>query len=217
MFLFLARHAEGEAVKDRWQTPNSKLSDIGKKQAEALGKQVKFYKIDKIFSSDWERSRKTAEIISKEAQIDFEILDYIHERKQLPDMYGALRNSEISMKYANEYRKNFGNLDWKFEGKEESTREVLDRTSKLLLFLTKNYQGKRVLVVSHDLFIRCLLSNVLLGRNYSHESMFRAINNLAINNTGLSLLIHSSQWQTWQINYINNYSHLKYLEKKSNQ
>lgn len=208
MFLFIARHGEAENVKDYWQAPDSKLDELGENQSKALGGLLKAFKIDQVFSSDWERSLSTAKIISKEIKVELETLDYIHEREQLPEIYGASRDSSVSKKYIEEYRNNIGNLDWKFEGKEESLREVIDRTSKLLSFLTKNYQGKRVLVVSHDLFIRCLIGNVLLGKDYADKDMFGMINNIVISNTGLSLLIHNSQRKIWQINYINNYSHL---------
>ncbi len=214
MFLFLVRHAEGEGVRDRWQTPDSKLSEFGKEQAKALGEQIKSFKIDQIFSSNWERSRNTAEIISKEIKVETKALDYIHEREQLQEMYGAQRDSNISKKYIEEYHHNFNNLDWKFEGKEESVREVINRTSKLLSFLKENYQGKRVLVVSHDIFLRCLISQVFLGSKYADNSIARIINTMVINTSGLSLLIHSSQRNAWQVSYINNYSHLKYIERK---
>ncbi|HWA51791.1 MAG TPA: histidine phosphatase family protein [Patescibacteria group bacterium] len=217
MFLFLVRHAEADGVKDRWQAPNSKLSKLGEQQAGALANQLKSFKIDQIFSSDLERSTQTADIISKKIGVETSILDYICERQQLDEMYGAQRESNISKKYIEESRHNFNNLDWKFEDKEESVREVINRTMELTSFLTKNFQGKRVAIVSHDLFIRCLISRILLGKDYSDTQMARSINTLTIDNTGLSLLIHSSQFQMWKINYINNYSHFKDIRINNRQ
>lgn len=214
MFLFIARHAQSETDKDYWQTPESKLGKLGERQAKALSERLKSYEIDQIFSSSWERSQKTAEIISKNLGISSDTLDYIHEREQLSEIYGARRDSDISRKYLKEYQNNAENLDWKFEGKEESVREVLDRSPKLLDFLVKNYQSKRVLVISHDIFIRCLIGNVLLGTNYAEQFMSRTVRFLTVSSTGLSLLIHDSQRGIWRVNYINNYSHLKDMERK---
>lgn len=214
MFLFIARHAQSKTNRDYWQTPESKLGELGKKQAEALGERLKLYRIDQIFSSDWERSRKTAEIISKKLRVDYNTLDYIHERRQLSEICGARMDSEISKKYIKEYRDNFGDLDWKFKGKEESVREVLNRSSKLLDFLVKKYQGRRVLVVSHDIFIKCLISSVLFGVDYTEQSMSQAIRSLTVNSAGLSLLIHDSRKGIWKVNYVNNYSHLGGIERK---
>jgi len=211
MFLFLVRHAASETPGNCWQTPESKLGEIGEKQAEILSGLSRFSRLDKIFSSNWERSRKTGEILSRNLGIKAKMLGYIHERKQLPQMYGAARDSKISKKYIKEYYKNYGNLDWKFENKEESIREVLKRASRLSGFLRKNYKGKRVLVTSHDVFIRCFIGLVMLSSNYSDKTMARVISLLTINYTGVSLLIHSSQRKFWKVNYINDYSHFKQI------
>ncbi len=214
MLLFLVRHASSETPRNQWQTPDSKLGKFGEKQAEVLSQRSRFSRLDKIFSSKWERSRKTTEILSGNLKIKTETLDYIHERMQLPQMYGADRNSKISREYVKEYYANYRNLDWKFKNKEESVREVLGRADKLSSFLRKKYKGKRILVVSHDVFIRCFISMVILGNNYSDEMMARVIRTLTINYTGISLLIYSSQRKSWKVNYINDYSHFKLLEKK---
>ena len=47
-------------------------------------------------------------------------MDYVHEREQLPQIYGAARDSQISKQYVKEYYANYGTLDWKFKNKEES-------------------------------------------------------------------------------------------------
>jgi broad specificity phosphatase PhoE len=214
MFLFLVRHAQSDAAKTHWQTPDSKLGKTGKEQANILSKRSRFSKIDKIFASNWERSKKTASILSNNLKIETEALDYIHEREQLPQMYGVDRDSKISKEYFKEYYANYKNLDWKFKDKEESVREVLSRTKKLSKFLRNSYEEKRILVVSHDVFIRCFISMIMLGNNYSDEAMTRAIRSLTINYTGISLLIYSSKYRAWKVNYINDYSHFKYLPRR---
>jgi len=210
MFLFLVRHAQSETPNSYWQTPDSKLGKVGERQAEILSKLSRFSGLDKVFSSAWERSNKTAEIISKNLGVEKETLNYIHEREQLPQMYGAARDSDISKKYVKEYYKNYKKLDWKFENKEESIRGVLKRASKFAKFLEGNYQDKRVLVISHDIFIRCFISIALLGENYPDYTIANTINSLTINHTGISLLIYSSSRKIWKVNYINDYSHLKF-------
>lgn len=214
MFLFLVRHASSEAPRNKWQTPNSKLGKLGKQQAKILSQKSRLSRLDKIFSSKWERSKKTAEILSDNLKIKTEALDYVHEREQLPQIYGADRDSQISKEYIKEYYANYGNLDWKFKNKEESVKEVLERAFKFSKFLQRNYKGKRVLLVSHDIFIRCFISMVMLGDDYSDKTMAKIISTLTINHTGISLLIHSSRTKFWKVNYINDYSHFKLLPKK---
>jgi broad specificity phosphatase PhoE len=216
MLLFLVRHACSEIPRNRWQTPDSKIGEIGKKQAEILSRKSRFSRLDKIFSSEWERSRKTAEIVSSKLKVESEVLDYIHEREQAPGIYGSSRDSKISKDYVKEYYNNYKNLDWKFKKGEESVREVLKRTSKLSEFLVKNYEDKRILVISHDIFIRCFISKILLGNEYTDETMARVISSLAINYTGISLLTHSNEKKYWKAYYINDFSHLKHIPKRKN-
>ena len=213
MFLFLVRHAQSNTPNDHWQTPDSELGEIGIKQAKVLCNRSRFSKLDEMFSSHWERSKKTAEIVSKSLGINTHTLDYIHERKQLPNIYGADRQSEISKEYGKEYLKNYDNLDWRFKGKEESIRMVLDRASKLSNYLLENFQDKKVLVISHDIFIRSFISLVLIGSEYTDNTMARTIHSLSINYTGISLLIHNNKNNLWKVNYINDYSHLKHQSK----
>lgn len=214
MFLFLVRHACSDISVNRWQTPDSKIGKIGKKQAEILSERSRFSRLDKIFFSKWNRAKETAEIISKKLNVKAENLDYIHERVQLSEIYGSLRECRISKKYIEEYRNNNENLSWKFENKEESIKEVLERVSRLSSFLVKNYKEKNVLVVSHDIFIRCFVGMAMLGENYSDKAMAGIINSLTINYTGISLLRYNYQTRCWKIYYVNDFSHFRYVVKE---
>jgi len=214
MLLFLVRHACSDISANRWQTPDSKIGNVGKKQAEILSERSRFSQLAKIFSSDWNRSKETAEIISKRLKVKTESLNYIHERVQSPEIYGSLRESRISKKYINGYRDNNENLSWKFEPREESIKEVLKRASRLSNFLIKNYKEECTLVVSHDMFIRCFIGIAMLGRDYSDTAMARVINSLVTNYTGISLLRYNYQMKQWKIHYINDFSHLRHMARK---
>lgn len=216
MILFLVRHASGENSSNLWQSPDSKISKLGKEQALILSKKSRFSQIDKIFSSKWVRSKETAEIIAKNLKLKVKILDYIHEREQSTLIYGASRQSKISLEYLKEYRNNFKNLDWKFKKGEESLRDVLGRASKFSTLLINEYKENRVLVVSHDVFIRCFIALVLLGSNYSDEAMMRVINSLTIANSGITMLIYDGKRKLWKIGYVNDFSHLKNIKRRSN-
>ncbi len=214
MLLFLVRHAYSDAPRNRWQHPNSKLSKIGKEQAEILGEKSRFAKVDNVFSSKWDRSKETAEIISSKLNVNLETLNYIHEREQSPEIYGSPRDSAISKEYAKEYYNNYKNLDWKFRKEEESIREVIERVSRFSEFLVNNHKDKQILTISHDIFIRCFISLALLGKNYDDKTMIKIISSLSINYTGISLLIYNGQRNNWKVSYINDYSHLKFSSKK---
>ncbi len=65
MIIYLVRHAEYVPVQGGSHLDNEKapLSSLGKKQAFALGRKLKRYKIDKIYSSVLARAKETASFI----------------------------------------------------------------------------------------------------------------------------------------------------------
>ena len=124
MFIFLIRHAEGSGSREKWQTPDTPLSDTGAKQSENLTTLSRFKKVDLILSSKWKRALETAKIVSK--LLDKKLLetDGIQEREQHSEIYGADRQSDISKRYNDENIKNYNDLDWKFENKEEFKEQL---------------------------------------------------------------------------------------------
>lgn len=213
MFIFLIRHAEGIDSNDKWQMPNSPLSDLGIKQAENLFNLSRFKRVDLILSSKWERAAETARIVSLSIKKPLELFDGIHEREQHSEIYGADRSSEISKRYGEESIKNYNNLDWKFENDEESVRDVSKRAFNFSKHLVKTHLNQSLLVISHDMFIRCFITVTLLGENYEDKVFNKIYRSLQIMNTGVSLLEFNEKRKVWKIWYINDFSHLGRINK----
>lgn len=209
MRVFLVRHAVGDIPKDKWQTPETKLGKVGESQSKALARRSRFQSVDLILSSKWTRAKETAEIISELTDKPLELFDGIHERKQHPDIYGVDRKSKISMKYYREAYDNYADLDWKFDGREESYRELIGRAEKFRRHLEKKHKQKTLLVVSHEIFIRCFIVSCLLGRKYDDLTFKKIYSALTISNTGISLLEYIEKRKTWKLWYLNDFSHLK--------
>ena len=214
MRVFLVRHAVSNISKGKWQTSESKLGKVGESQSKALAKRSRFQSVDLILSSKWTRAKETAEIISKITDKPLELFDGIHERKQHPEIYGLDRKSKISMKYYREAYSNYANLDWKYDKKEESYRELIERTEKFRRHLEKKHEQKTLLVISHEIFIRCFIASCLLGRKYDDLTFKKIYSALTISNTGISLLEYVEKRKTWRLWYLNDFSHLKSVNKR---
>lgn len=215
MFIFLVRHAEGLSFREKWQTPNSPLSSIGKAQARNLFRLSRFKNVDLILSSKWDRATETAKIISRLLKKPLEILDDIHEREQPLEIYGTDRLSDISKRYGNEYIENYSNLDWKFNKNEESIRDLSKRTLNFCKHLIKNHLNQSILVVSHDMFIRSFIATCLLGDSYEDQVFNRVYHSLKIMNTGVSLLEFDEKRKIWKVWYINDFSHLSKIKSEA--
>jgi broad specificity phosphatase PhoE len=101
--LILIRHGETDytSQKKYCGVSNPPLNDKGKQQARALGKRLKNFKIDKVYSSDLKRTCQTAEIIFNKKTIekssDFQELNF--------GVLEGLCYKEIMKKYPDSYQK----------------------------------------------------------------------------------------------------------------
>ncbi|OGM02529.1 hypothetical protein A2115_00925 [Candidatus Woesebacteria bacterium GWA1_41_8] len=212
MRVFLVRHGQSAARgKGIRQSPDSPLSDLGRREALALGRRIKRWQVsfDKVFSSKLPRARQTAEIVAKSLGVKLEVFEGIHEREQHPGLYGVEVTSKIHKDNVRQYRKNLNNLDYKFRGQGESIRDVIVRATEFKKHLEEKHQGQDILVVSHGLFIRVFLTACILGENYDDESFANLFGALNIHNTGVTLLRFDEDVNRWEVIYINNYLHLR--------
>ena len=193
------------------QSPDSPLSEKGRKQAYALGKRIKRWGVsfERVFTSKLPRANETAEIMAKILGSPVEVFEGIHEKEQHPDLYGADIASKLHGENVAAYTKYAGDLDYKFQGGGESVREVAKRASAFRDHLTKNHSGEDVLVVSHGIFIRSFVAVCVLGEDYRDISFSDLHSSITISNTGVSLMEYEEQSKKWKIVYLNNFSHLK--------
>lgn len=208
MKLFLVRHGEGENFQTHWQSPDTPLSQKGKKQAEAVISTHRFKDIEIIYSSNQKRSTETAEIIAKGFNKEFKVIDGIEERHQPSEIYGLIRTDLKAEKYLNELINTKNRWEYKWNSEDESFKELLERAVKFKKYLLKNNLEKNVLVVSHEAFIKCFILACVLGEKTDKDILLKLVRSLKVENTGISLLIFNPDTKNWKIWYINDYAHL---------
>lgn len=87
MLLFYVRH--GDPVYD----PNQ-LTPLGRRQAEAVGKRLALYGVDKIYASSSNRAMQTAQPTCEILKQDMEILDFCNEDHAWADFSVKLESGE---------------------------------------------------------------------------------------------------------------------------
>ncbi|MCX7616118.1 MAG: class I tRNA ligase family protein [Patescibacteria group bacterium] len=147
---FLLRHGEAESnIKQIVDAdPKNKdrigLTSKGKKQAQQVAKKLKKEGVDLIFSSDFRRTRETAEIIAKELGIKKVIFD---ERLREINV-GIFHGHNVQ-----DYHTYFPSYQDKFQKqpeKGESLKDVSKRVWNFVKEVEKKYHGKKILIVSHE-------------------------------------------------------------------
>ena len=157
MRLILVRHGETDWNKlGRCQgVSDVPLNSTGEKQAKDLASSLKGENISAIFSSNLQRALHTAKSISEHHEIEVRIDERFREMDQ-GDFEG------LDFEYI---RENYGHIlkKWREEPETlripggESLTEVQNRAWQAINNLLKEYSGKNVLVVTHNLTIITLL------------------------------------------------------------
>ncbi len=210
MNLYLVRHGKTDAKENnRKQAPTSPLSEEGKKQALAVAERLAKEKIDVIISSKWDRAYQTAEAVANKLKLKLETIEGIHEKEHNPDIYGIDLDSILFKKYSEEVEKFENNLDWKFDGKGESIRDLINRAKKFQSYLIKKYKDENVLVVSHGQFIRAFVIFSLLGEDYNDKTFYKMYTSITTSNTGVSLFEYFPERKHWELIYLNDHLHIK--------
>ncbi len=121
------------------------LTEKGREEIKEAARALKKEKIDLIFSSDFVRTRETAEIIKKETSFHGEI----NYDKRLRE----ISVGEFEGKKLNEYLDFHGSSVDYFYKKPKGGEDLMDvrkRTMDFLFDIDQKYQNKNILIVSHE-------------------------------------------------------------------
>ena len=143
----IMRHAEAEHnIKGILSSDTEEahaLTAKGKEEAKNAGAKLLSENIDLIISSPLQRTRETAEIVA--AALDKKV--FIDERIREEDF------GDISGFKASDFTKYFPNFEFRLNesvGGGETLRETKKRMGEFLYDLEKTYEGKTILIVTHD-------------------------------------------------------------------
>lgn len=196
--LYLIRHARQSSSLCN---VNVDLSEIGKKQADLLGKRMAGYEIDALYSSDLIRAVETADIMNQYLKLNHQIREGIREI-DFGDLEG---NSED---YNNEHFKEFKAerarliSDLSFPG-GECGQEVYDRAIKVIDEI-KNSSANNIAIVTHGGTIRSLLAGIL-GLDQSKKLLFA----LSLENCSITQFNYNIKENRFYLERFNDYSHLE--------
>ena len=126
---------------------DEELTEVGVKQAESVRDKLKDVNIDAIFSSNVRRAVQTANIINIHG-LDINLDDRLAERE--PGMMLGRSRKDIDKSIWNSL-----NIDRTPEG-AETLKAGLLRTQSILDEIHNRYQGRRVLIVTHNFICKCI-------------------------------------------------------------
>jgi broad specificity phosphatase PhoE len=201
--IYLVRHGETEwnrAQRSQGCSNDIPLSKEGLLQAEAVARKLSGEKIDLIFSSTLQRAYQTAEKIAGYHGLEVEINFGKWEGMCFP---------EIKEQYADAYKVWRSTPHLAEIPGAESITNLKDRTMKKLLSLIEANPDKNILVVSHGITIKVLVT-VILNMDLGH------IHRIRQDNTAINVFEYDLQNKVFDIITLNDICHLKGIKDVGN-
>lgn len=166
--LYIIRHGESIAnvhyAKSESPLPvtelGTDLSELGIKQAKRASQRLRHIRFDAIFSSDFTRAKRTAEIIAREQKLRVILTKSIREQK-LGRMEGKMTNAiHERIKELQKGLTDKEKMRIKFAKDMESEEEMLRRFIMFINKITKKYVGKSILILTHGHIMRTFLIHI---------------------------------------------------------
>lgn len=182
MRLIIVRHGESEWNKiGRYQgQEDAALSDLGQRQAQALGGRLQREKIDAMYTSPLRRAADTARAIAEyHADVPFHTEDALLEIHH--GAWQGLYSNDVKAQYGAELR------EWQLYPTRsqmpngESFSNILKRVVDFKERLEAEYGEQTLLISTHDVVVKILVADAL-GINMDR------INRLWITNASVSVI-----------------------------
>jgi broad specificity phosphatase PhoE len=203
MNIYLFRHGQTNLNKSgKFQSVIDKdLNELGKKQAELLGKRIQKYHIDIIYSSDLKRVVETSKILNNYIGTEIIIKEELREINM--GAWDALTIEERYINYedyAKEWHKHLADLPYP-DG--ESGQDVCKRVKKIIEDIKKQ-QYENVAIVTSGGTIAILLCELLGLEQYKRFIM-------EIDNCSISIVKYDILNNKQIVKCINDTGHLENL------
>jgi len=208
--VYLLRHGQSEDnASPVFQSPDSPLSERGRKQAENIALRVSKVSFDGLISSPLKRAKQTAEIITKSTGKKAEYSDLFVERSKPTYVNGKPHTDVKADDLWRQWQKSLYTSGMRVEDGENFDDLIL-RADQALAFL-KNRPEQSLVVVTHGYFLRTIVIRVLLGGSFSGEAFENSQRTMLMENTGLTVLQYRDSFEEeamWRLWIYNDHAHL---------
>jgi probable phosphoglycerate mutase len=192
--IYFIRHGETEwNSRGIRQGSKGPLTQKGRDQALATAKRFPKGrgKPQVMIASPYERTVETASIIGKELEMPVEYCDLLVERRNPSDIIGHAGTEPETKKIVDIIDKSFHEDDMRYSDEENFT-DLKTRALKLLEYI-KTRPEKRIIMVTHSIFLKMIASYMLIGEELT-ASKYNALSYLnPIENGGITICTYTEQ------------------------
>ncbi len=172
------------------QDSHGQLSDKGVEQAHVSGERLEneiklFGKMDVILCSPYDRTRETAGIINEHIKVEkpIEYNDLLAERRNPSEIIGHSVDEPDVKKIVDIIDHSYHDDNFRYSD-EENFSDLLERAKKCLAWL-ETRKEKRIVVVTHGIFLKMLIDYIEIGdklnaKEYNRLSFLNPSSNAGI-------------------------------------
>ncbi len=204
MRVYFVRHGTSTLTEAKHQLPDTRLSELGVKQADAVSRRFAHVPIDIVLTSSYARALQTAQAIENVRRVPLVQSDLLIERKMPSQFLGrAVDDPEVTPVHQ-AIRKHFYDLGWHYAD-EENMFDLLSRARAALNLIISQEKGG-VVVVTHGYFLTVLVFCILFGETADPRSFQSFRNHTSNSNAGITLCEYTDG--KWRLVTWNDCSHL---------
>lgn len=190
---YLVRHGEtvmnAQKIK---QGAEGELSEIGRAQAEHVGKYLAQFRVSRILASTYPRAQETATIINTYLKVPILSSALLVERRNPSEAIGKHRDDPEVQRIVDQIDLAYHDDDFRFSD-EENFADLKKRARRCLRLLS--LQGSReTCVVTHHVFLKALIA-YLLYRKRLHAKDFAKLSFFNVSDNAGIAIIEYHPWR----------------------
>jgi broad specificity phosphatase PhoE len=193
--IYFVRH--GETVLNAQnirQGAEGSLTEKGREQALATARRFPKGKgrPQVIIASPWQRTRETAQILAEELGMKVEYSELLVERRNPTEIIGHQGSEREVKQIVDQIDKSWHSDDLRYSD-EENFIDLKTRAKKLLKFI-KRRSEERIIMVTHGIFLKMIVSYMLHGESLT-AAKYNTLSFLnPINNAGMAVCSYTHHW-----------------------
>lgn len=200
----MVRHGESVGnIAGVHQSGQTQLSEHGVRQARIVAERFKNISVNIIFSSDYIRAAKTADMISRAVNKPVHHTPLLRELKRPTVLEGKHMHDPSIQKTKRELEENSHKMDW-HHSDEENPYDFKKRVIEFIDFISLQKE-RNIVVVTHGMFLRMMTAVLLLGYDVDIDLYYKMSSIFKLQNTGITVWEKREEWRliTW-----NDHAHL---------
>lgn len=170
------------------------LNTLGQEQAERTGEYLMQFSTQRIYASPYERAVQTAKIIDEHLKVGISYSPLLIERRNPSETIGkSVHDTEVK-RIMDLIDLSYHADDLRYSD-EENFEDLKDRARKCLRYLERRFP-RRIVVVTHGVFLKMLISYILSGEGLHNSAYIRMSFFNAADNGGITICEYTP-WKRW--------------------